>query len=177
MNVLVLNSGCSSLKFQQFATDLGRIAQNDDERLCRGQMERIGGEVIVEVQTHGGQRQKITASLPDMSASLEYLARWTASEAAGITEVRSLADIHAVGHRVVHQGELFAELPWRRNTQAGQCPSGPGRAQSVEYLGKRFALHKWALHSGIGLSVARDRTDSQQQIFHVRHGQPQCIGL
>ena len=109
MNVLVLNSGSSSLKFQLFATDLNRIAQNKDERLCRGQMERIGSEAIIAIQTHRGQKQKVTASLPDMSASLEYLVRWIASEAAGITEVRSLADIHAVGHRVVHGGELFRE--------------------------------------------------------------------
>ena len=109
MNVLVLNSGSSSLKFQLFATDLNRIAQNKDERLCRGQMERIGSEAIIVIQTHRGQKQKVTASLPDMSASLEYLVRWIASEAAGITEVRSLADIHAVGHRVVHGGELFRE--------------------------------------------------------------------
>jgi len=109
MNVLVLNSGSSSLKFQLFATDLGRIARGNDERLCRGQMERIGGEAIIAVQTHRGQKQKFTASLPDISSALEFLVRWIASEAAGITEVRSPADIHAVGHRVVHGGELFAE--------------------------------------------------------------------
>lgn len=109
MNVLVLNSGSSSLKFQLFATDLNRIAQNNDERLCRGQMERIGGEAIIAIQTQGGQKQKLTASLRDMSASLEYLVRWIASKAAGITEVRSPADIHAVGHRIVHGGELFRE--------------------------------------------------------------------
>ena len=107
MNVLVLNSGSSSVKFQLFATDLNRIAQNNDERLCRGQMERIGGEAIITIQTHRGQKQKVTASLRDMSSSLEYLMRWIASEAA--EDVRSLADIHAVGHRVVHGGELFAE--------------------------------------------------------------------
>ena len=109
MTDLVLNSGSSSLKFQLFATDLGRIAQNSDERLCRGQIERIGGEAILAVQTRRGQRQKLAASLPDMSASLEYVVRWITSEAAGVTEVHSPADIHAVGHRVVHGGELFAE--------------------------------------------------------------------
>ena len=73
MNVLVLNSGSSSLKFQLIATDLGRIAQNSDEHLCRGQIERIGGEAIIAVQTGNGLRQKFTASLSDISASLEYL--------------------------------------------------------------------------------------------------------
>jgi acetate kinase len=49
MNVLVLNSGSSRLKFQLIAFDLGRIAQNNDERLCRGLNERIGGEAIISV--------------------------------------------------------------------------------------------------------------------------------
>ena len=109
MNVLVLNSGSSSLKFQLIVTDVDRIAQNRDDRLCRGQIERIGGEAIIAVETRQGLRQKFTASLHDISASLEYLVRWIASDASGISEVQSLADIHAVGHRVVHGGELFAE--------------------------------------------------------------------
>ena len=48
MNVLVLNSGSSSLKFQLISTDLGRIAQNKDDRLCRGHIEGIGGEAFSE---------------------------------------------------------------------------------------------------------------------------------
>jgi acetate kinase len=109
MNVLVLNSGSSTLKFQLIATDLDRIKQNADERLCRGQVERIGGEAIITVQARKGPRQKFTASLHDISATLEYLVRWIASGRSGITEVQTSADIHAAGHRVVHGGELFAE--------------------------------------------------------------------
>jgi acetate kinase len=109
MNILVLNLGSSSLKFQLIASDLDRIKQNTDERLCRGLVERIGGEAIITVQTRNGPRQKFTASLSDISAALEYLVRWIASDRSGITEVRSSADIHAVGHRVVHGGEAFAE--------------------------------------------------------------------
>src|SRR5215831_2563045 len=109
MNVLVLNSGSSTLKFQLFTTDLSRIAQHNDERLCRGQMERIGGETAITIQAREGQRQTMTAPLPDISASLEHLVRWITSEAAEIAEIRSTADIHAVGHRVVHGGELFPE--------------------------------------------------------------------
>jgi|SRR6516164_8621160 acetate kinase len=109
MNVLVLNSGSSTLKFQLIATDLDRIKQNADERLSRGQVERIGGEAIITVQAHNGSRQKFTALLHDMSAALEYLVRWITSDRSGITEVQTSASIHAVGHRVVHGGELFAE--------------------------------------------------------------------
>jgi acetate kinase len=105
----VLNAGSSSLKFQLIATDLDRIKQNADERLCRGLVEGIGREAIITVQTRNGPRQKFTASLPDISAALEYLVRWIASDRSRITEVQSSADIHAAGHRVVHGGELFGE--------------------------------------------------------------------
>lgn len=109
MNVLVLNSGSSSLKFQLIATDPGRIVQNNDDRLCRGHIEGIGGEAIITVQTRAGPKQKFSNPLPNVSAALEYLAKWMSSDACGIAEVRSLLDIQAVGHRVVHGGELFAE--------------------------------------------------------------------
>jgi len=109
MNILVLNSGSSSLKFQVITSDLEKIKQNADERLCRGLIEGIGREAIITVQTRNGPRQKFTASLPDISAALEYLVRWIASDRSGITEVQSSADIHAAGHRVVHGGELFGE--------------------------------------------------------------------
>src|SRR5262245_34688383 len=109
MNVLVLNSGSSSLKFQLIATDVARTTQNREERLCRGQIERIGGQAIIAAETRSGMRQKFTAPLSDIAASLEYLVHWMVSNASGITEVQAVADIHAVGHRVVHGGELFAE--------------------------------------------------------------------
>ena len=109
MNMLVLNSGSSSLKFQVITSDLEKIKQNADERLCRGLVEGIGREAIITVQTRNGPRQKFTASLPDISGALEYLVRWIASDRSGITEVQSSADIHAAGHRVVHGGELFGE--------------------------------------------------------------------
>jgi acetate kinase/transaldolase len=107
MKVLVLNSGSSSLKFQLIATDLDRIKKNHDERLCRGQIERIGGEAIITAQTPKGLKQKFTASLPDLFASLEYLVHWI--DDAGLTHGRAVTDIDAIGHRVVHGGELFAE--------------------------------------------------------------------
>ena len=44
MNVLVLNCGSSSVKFQIIATDLDRIAQNADRRLARGIIEQIPAE-------------------------------------------------------------------------------------------------------------------------------------
>ena len=107
MNVLVLNSGSSSLKFQLIATDLDRMRQNSDERLCRGQIEWAGNEAIVTIQSFGSPKLKRTASLPDIAASLEYILRWMRELA--ITKTRTVADIDAVGHRIVHGGELFTE--------------------------------------------------------------------
>ncbi len=109
MNVLVLNAGSSSLKFQLIATDREAIAANKDVRLCRGQINRFGGEVVIEVLMRDGSRRKFAASTRDMQASLEHLMQWLASDASGIDEIRALSDVHAVGHRVVHGGELFAE--------------------------------------------------------------------
>jgi acetate kinase len=109
MNVLVINSGSSSLKFQLIATDIELIRQDADKLLCRGQVERIGGEAIITVRSHSGFRQKFTAPIRDVSAALDYVLRWLASDRSGIDEIRTLADIHAVGHRVVHGGELFKE--------------------------------------------------------------------
>ncbi|HEV7903777.1 MAG TPA: acetate kinase, partial [Pyrinomonadaceae bacterium] len=107
MNVLVLNCGSSSVKFQLIATDLERIAGNTDRRLARGVVERIGGESIITLQAEGSAAQRSTAPLRDTRAAVELIIRWVTSEGSGIAEVRSVADVHAVGHRVVHGGERF----------------------------------------------------------------------
>jgi acetate kinase len=109
MNVFVLNSGSSSLKFQVIATDLDRIKEHRDERLCRGEVERIGGEAIVTFQRAAESKQKFTAPLRDIGAALDYVIRYIASDKSGVAEIKSSGDIHAVGHRVVHGGEMFSE--------------------------------------------------------------------
>ncbi|MGH9681068.1 MAG: acetate kinase, partial [Candidatus Acidiferrales bacterium] len=109
MNILVLNAGSSSLKFQIIATDHDRIQKDADVRLLRGEVDRIGGEAVVTIQKNDGPKQKLTASLRDISAALDYVIRWIASPDSGISEIQSVSDIHAVGHRVVHGGELFTE--------------------------------------------------------------------
>ena len=109
MNILVLNAGSSSLKFQIIATDLDRIRQDKDVRLLRGEVERIGAEAVVTVQKGDGPKQKLTASLKDVSGALDFIIRWVASPDSGVSEIQSIADIHAVGHRVVHGGEAFTD--------------------------------------------------------------------
>lgn len=109
MNVLVLNSGSSSLKFQIIATDLDRIKEYKDDRVCRGEVEGIGGEAIIHLQHRNDPAQTMTAPLRDMGAALDYLVRYIASDRSGISEIKSTADVNAVGHRVVHGGETFTE--------------------------------------------------------------------
>lgn len=109
MNVLILNSGSSSLKFQVIATDLERIKEYKDDRICRGEVEGIGGEAIIRIQHRDDPAQTLTAPLRDMAAALDYLVRYIASDRSRVSELKSTADIHAVGHRVVHGGELFEQ--------------------------------------------------------------------
>jgi acetate kinase len=108
MNVLVLNSGSSSLKFQLIATDPDRIAQDADDRLLRGEVEGIGGETTSSIRKKDGSRETLKASIKDIGAALEFVIGWIASDKSGISEVRGPADIQAVGHRVVHGGERFS---------------------------------------------------------------------
>ena len=109
MNVLVLNSGSSTLKFQVIATDLERIAQDKDDRICRGEVEGLGGEAIIRIQYHNQPRLTLTEPLRDVAAALEYLVRYIASDRSGVSEIKRAADVSAVGHRVVHGGEMFTD--------------------------------------------------------------------
>ena len=107
MNVLVVNCGSSSLKWQVIRTDRDCRQGSPVVRLCRGQIERIGGEALISVQTPHGGSQKYTAPIRDTRAALDHVLHRLMSEASGVSEIRGWADIHAVGHRVVHGGELF----------------------------------------------------------------------
>jgi acetate kinase len=109
MNILVLNCGSSSLKFQLIETDLERIANNTDRRLAHGEIERIGGAAIVKFIAEGKQPQRSATSIRDIKSAVESIIGWIVSETSEIEEINSLADIHAVGHRVVHGGEKFTE--------------------------------------------------------------------
>src|SRR4051794_3454644 len=63
MNVLVLNCGSSSVKFQLIATDLERIEQDADKRLAHGLIERIGGAGIVTFTAEGKTPKRYLAAM------------------------------------------------------------------------------------------------------------------
>lgn len=109
MNVLVLNAGSSTLKFQVIATDLERMQDWKDDRLCRGVVEGLGGEAIINFQAGTDTKRKLTSPLRDINAAIDYLVRYIAADASGVSGIRNSGDIHAVGHRIVHGGEAFTE--------------------------------------------------------------------
>ncbi len=106
MNILVLNVGSSTLKFQLVATDADRMASTTDVRLARGQVERIGGEAVYTFAPADGHAIRGTAPLRDHRAAVGFVVEWMASADSGVP-IGSLAEIDAAGHRVVHGGERF----------------------------------------------------------------------
>jgi acetate kinase len=107
MNILVLNCGSSSLKFQIIETDLDLIDRNADVQKAKGVIERIGSQALITLQADGRAAVKQAAPLRDHRAALDFVLRWVISPEAKIPGIQSLSDIHAVGHRVVHGAEKF----------------------------------------------------------------------
>ena len=107
MNILVLNVGSSSLKFQLIDTDGDAIAAARDKRLARGLIDRIGGEAILTLEATGHPTVTTTAALRDHAAAIEYVISWLTSDTSGVP-ITKVSEIEAVGHRVVHGGEKFS---------------------------------------------------------------------
>mgnify|MGYP001352921549 CR=1 FL=1 len=105
MNILVLNAGSSSLRFQLVRTDQDRIASDADERIARGIIDRIGGEALIRLDAVGRPPTHTAAAVRDHSDAIETALRLV-GEAAGLSGFR---EIDAVGHRVVHGGERFTD--------------------------------------------------------------------
>ena len=106
MHILVLNVGSSTLKFQLIETDEARISDNRDLRLARGVIERIGCEAIVTLEATGRQPVKQAVAIRNHAAAIERVVAWLTSDASGVP-ITQVAEISAVGHRVVHGGEQF----------------------------------------------------------------------
>ena len=107
MNVLILNCGSSSVKFQVIETDAESIAGDTDRQLARGLLERWGARAKVRLQVGEQPRVTLEEPLHNPQQAIDRILRWIGSPEAGIDGVRSTADIHAVGHRIVHGGERF----------------------------------------------------------------------
>ena len=100
MKILVLNCGSSSVKYQLIDTDQANA-------LARGLVDRIGQEdaVLSHRRSDGGE-VKIVAEIIDHIAAIRYVLSILTSKNHGV--MRDIAEIDAIGHRVVHGGEYFA---------------------------------------------------------------------
>jgi len=107
VNVLVLNCGSSTVKFQIIETDQELIGSDSDRRLASGVVERIGSQALITFQAEGQPKVRTAEPVRDHRAAVDMVLRWIISPESKIERINSLADIHAVGHRVVHGGERF----------------------------------------------------------------------
>ncbi len=99
MNVLVINCGSSSLKFQLIDAESEKV-------LAKGLCERIGIDGQFTYQPAGGDKEKSAKAMPTHTEAIQYVLEALTNEKTGV--VKSLDEIGAVGHRVVHGGEKFA---------------------------------------------------------------------
>ncbi|MFW7381164.1 MAG: acetate kinase [Oligoflexus sp.] len=109
MNVLVLNCGSSSLKFQVIQVDQDSIEANGEAFLAKGLIERIGSQSLISLKAGTGKSQKLAQAFRNHNQAIDFVLRWLISDQSQIPAIRSLSDIQAVGHRVVHGGEKFKE--------------------------------------------------------------------
>ncbi len=100
MNILVLNCGSSSVKYQLIDGDARK-------NLAGGVVERIGmsGATLTNIR-HDGDEIKIAGEIVDHTIAIEYILAILLSRNHGVINDKS--DIHAIGHRVVHGGETFS---------------------------------------------------------------------
>ena len=100
MNILVINCGSSSLKYQVINSDT-------EQCIAKGLCERIGidGSQITYAPA-GGEKEETVTPMPDHTEAIRLVLEALTNEKTGV--VKSLDEIGAVGHRVVHGGEKFA---------------------------------------------------------------------
>jgi acetate kinase len=85
------------------------IEKDADKQLAKGLIERIGSQALVTLQATGRTPIKHASGLRDHRLALDHVIKWIISDDSQIPEIKSLTDIHAVGHRVVHGAEQFVK--------------------------------------------------------------------
>ena len=100
MNVLVINCGSSSLKYQLINSDTEAV-------LAKGLCERIGIDGRLVYQLAGHDKEITEAPMPTHKEGIQMVLDALVNQKTGA--VKSLSEIDAVGHRVVHGGEKFAQ--------------------------------------------------------------------
>ena len=100
MNILVINCGSSSLKFQL-------IDSETEKCIAKGLCERIGIEGSrITYTPDGGEKEQTVTPMPNHTEAIRLVLEALTNPKTGV--VKSLDEIGAVGHRIVHGGEKFA---------------------------------------------------------------------
>ena len=99
MNVLVINCGSSSLKYQVINSDTEAV-------LAKGLCERIGIDGRLTYKPAGGAKEEREVDMPTHKQAIQLVLDALVNPKTGA--LKSLSEIGAVGHRVVHGGEKFA---------------------------------------------------------------------
>ena len=98
MNILVINCGSSSLKYQLINSETEGV-------LAKGLCERIGIDGMPTYQPEGGEKEKSEIAMPTHTEAINAVLAALTNEKSGV--IKSLSEVGAVGHRVVHGGEKF----------------------------------------------------------------------
>ena len=99
MNVLVINCGSSSLKYQLINSDTEAV-------LAKGLCERIGIDGRLVYQKAGCDKEITEAAMPTHKEAIQMVLDALTNDKTGA--IGSLKEVNAIGHRVVHGGEKFA---------------------------------------------------------------------
>ena len=99
MKILVLNCGSSSIKYKLFDMDTRAV-------MVSGGVEKIGlPDSFLQIKLSNGEKVKIEQSMPEHTVGIQLILNSLVDEKIGC--IASLAEVQAVGHRVVHGGEKF----------------------------------------------------------------------
>ena len=99
MNVLVINCGSSSLKYQLIDSETEAV-------LAKGLCERIGIDGRLVYQKAGNDKEITEASMPTHKEAIQMVLEALTNDKTGA--IKSLDEVNAIGHRIVHGGEKFA---------------------------------------------------------------------
>lgn len=98
MQILVINCGSSSLKYQVINSDTEQV-------LAKGLCERIGIDGVLQYTPAGGEKEVYDKAMPTHLEAIKFVLEALTNESTGV--LKSLDEIDAVGHRIVHGGEAF----------------------------------------------------------------------
>ena len=99
MNVLIINCGSSSLKYQLINSDTEAV-------LAKGLCERIGIDGRLVYQKAGCDKEVTEAAMPTHKEAIQMVLEALTNDKTGV--IASLKEVNAIGHRLVHGGEEFA---------------------------------------------------------------------